>query len=349
MEQSTNDILLDSIDRAAFCVQEGIITRSNHAAMQRGIYPDHPVAGFLGDNQSVYDAFTQGCLYLTVFINQIPCGASITRSPDADVFILDEDISLSLQSMALCAQQLRMPMQAVFAVAELLQNDNRHIQTARELSRGLYQMQRILCNMADTYRYNALTDICPVNIDLTEVFYEVSEKACSTLADTGITMNYTGLNRSVIGLGDRELLERAVYNLISNAVKFAPEGSIIETQLQQRERLLYFTVTDKGSGMDPKILNTVFSRYLRGPSIEDGRYGIGLGMALVRAAAVTHGGTVLIDQPEGKGTRITMTIQIRQDDSAIVRSHVLLPSYDYAGGFDHALIELSDVLPPDSF
>lgn len=349
MERSTNDILLDSIDRAAFCVQEGRIVRANHAAAQRGICTQTAVADLLGDNQPVYEAFSQGCLYLTIWVNQIPCGTSVTRSQDADVFILDEDISISLQAMALCAQQLRLPMQTVFAVTELLQQDKRHAQHAKELSRGLYQMQRILCNMADTYRYNALTDIHPVSTDLGELFYEITEKAAAMVSDTGTRLEYSGLYETVIGLADRELLERAVYNLVSNAVKFSPKGSTAQASLHRSGTLLRFTIQDEGSSIDPDVLSNVFSRYLRGPGIEDGRHGVGLGMALVRAAAVTHGGTVLIDQPDGKGVRVSMTLQIRQEDASFVRSPVLIPACDYTGGFDHALVELSDILPPESY
>ena len=80
---------------------------------------------------------------------------------------------------------------------------------------------------------------------------------------------------------------------------------------------------------------TVFSTH--------GRYGIGLGMVLIRSAAADHGGTVLIDRPEGKGTRVTMTMAIRQNSSGDIRSKLKRP--DYTGERDHSLVELSEFLP----
>ena len=59
------------------------------------------------------------------------------------------------------------------------------------------------------------------------------------------------------------------------------------------------------------------------------------------------GGTVLIDQPNGTGTRITMTLAIRQNKETILRSPVL--QVDYTGGFDHALVELSDCLSSELY
>ena len=73
------------------------------------------------------------------------------------------------------------------------------------------------------------------------------------------------------------------------------------------------------------------------------RYGIGLGMVLIRSVASVHGGTVLIDQPTGEGTRITMTLQIRQATDSALRSPIM--KIDYAGERDHGLIELSESLP----
>ena len=70
-------------------------------------------------------------------------------------------------------------------------------------------------------------------------------------------------------------------------------------------------------------------------------------MVLIRNAAAKHGGTVLVDQPEGSGSRITLTIPIRQDTSGMLRSPVL--RVDYAGDQDHGLVELADCLPLDAY
>ena len=70
-------------------------------------------------------------------------------------------------------------------------------------------------------------------------------------------------------------------------------------------------------------------------------------MVLIRSAAATHGGSVLIDHPEGVGTRITMTLAIRQDTPGAVRSPLL--RMDSAGERDHGLIELSQQLPAELY
>ena len=71
-------------------------------------------------------------------------------------------------------------------------------------------------------------------------------------------------------------------------------------------------------------------------------------MVLLRGAAVMHGGTVLLEYPKDSGTRVTMTLAIRQKTGSLVQSPGLF-QVDYAGERDHHLIELSESLPAELY
>ena len=174
---------------------------------------------------------------------------------------------------------------------------------------------------------------------------ELFEKAGTMTADTGIRFTHDLPPETIFTLMDPEQLERAVWNLISNALKFTPKGGTIHAKLTRRNRRLFLSITDSGSGIAENIRSTLFSRYQRIPDIEDSRFGIGLGMVLIRAAAALHGGTVLMDQADGN--RLTMTIAIRESKDSMVRENRLV--VDYVGERDHRLIELSDVLPVEVY
>ena len=94
------------------------------------------------------------------------------------------------------------------------------------------------------------------------------------------------------------------------------------------------------------VQGSLFHRYMREPAIEDSRFGLGLGMTLVRSAAAIHGGTVLLEQKDG--TQVAMTIAIRKQPPGSLRSPKLRIG-DYTGGRDIGLLEFSDSLPVHSY
>lgn len=342
MDQSNNkNPLLDLLDRPAFFVQDGIITQVNHAAQQKLIAVGTPVADLLGDHLCVYQAYRSGSLYLSVLLEGIRYGATVTEAGDQHLFCLEQSTQAN-QALALAAQQLRAPLHSLFSAVEACPE-------LQSVQPGLYQLHRIITNMSDYPRYQELQDVRMESTDLSRLFAETVEKAATLLEKSGVQLHYTALPQFVIGLADREMLERAIYNLISNAVKFSPEGGAVEAKLTHSGNMLHFTVQDQGDGISSDILSNIFSRYLRSPGIEDSRHGVGLGLALVRTAASCHNGTVLIDQPESGGTRITMTLTVTPCDGTTLRSNIAIPFYDYAGGRDHGLLELSDVLPGSAY
>lgn len=341
----TYDPLLELMERPAFLVTDGIIQQVNHAAKQRLIVAGEPITKYLGRDLPAYEEFRSGCLYLSLSIEQITCGASVIDLDNAHLFLMDEQTDPQLKALALAAQQLRLPMNTVFLAAETM-NDRKK---AGQITQSLSQMHRIICNMADAVRYYDQNAFYGETTDLNPFFGETVEKAAALLQNTGVQLNYTALPQNAVGIVDRQMLERAILNLISNAVKFSPKGSTVDIKLSSKGHMLYFTVHDAGEGIAPQIQKSIFSRYLREPGIEDSRHGLGLGLSVVRSAATNHGGTVLIDHPADGGTRVTMTLDLRPGKENMLRSPIAIPTVDYAGGHDHALVELSDVLPSSAY
>lgn len=354
MAQSENYAeMLNLINAPAFCVKNNIVCSINQAARQCGIADGDEVSQLLCTGQDEYAQFHGGCLYLTLSVNGIHSGASVSRVNDLDVFILDQGEQSELRSLALASQQLREPLSNIMNAAERLFSEESlkadpHLQEqAAHINKDLFRMLRILGNMSDAGKYTRQSVSQQETCEIASLFDEFLEKAGTLAREAGYDIAYTGIPQRVYCLVDKEKLERAVYNLLSNAMKHAPTGSTITVKLSKSNNKLYFTVQDNGTGISPELRGNVFSRYLRNAGAEDGRNGIGLGLLLVRTAAAAHNGTVLMEQPETGGTRVTMTLSLRQNSSTSVRSTII--TVDYAGELDHGLIELSDVLPESSF
>lgn len=349
MEQKDNTIaMLDLMPCPAFCVEHGVIIHVNPAAAAYPLSVNMEISGLLDTGKQEYAAFQDGNLNLMLSVNQKKYNASVSRFSQLDVFILDRDPEQpELQALALAAQCLRSPLSNIMTISDRLQPSAESSEASREqmakLNRGLHQMLRIVSNMSDAYLYSQ-KPLARMEIrNIPGVLDELFEKAAALISHAGIDVHFAGLEETVYGMVDAEQLERAVENLLANAIKYTPRGGSIAAKLTRNGNMLYLTIQDSGTGIPNHIRQNFYTRYQRQPSLEDSRNGIGLGMVLVQSIAAAHGGTVLIQPGKDSGTRFTMTIAIRQKSDATVRSPAL--HVDYAGDLDHTLVELSETLP----
>lgn len=331
--------MLDLMIRPGFCVRDQKIEYANPAAQALFLIPGTDVLPLLATGREEYAAFAGGCLYLELQLGEKSCGASVSRFGGCDVFTLEpETADDALQALALAAMELRQPLLNAMLFADHLPAGPETQDSLARLNRGLYQLHRIINNMSDAGRLSSISR--QQMQDVGKAFAEIFEKAQTLVAHTGITLTYRGLEEKVLALMDREQMERAVLNMLSNALKFTPKGGTLEAELSRRGTMVRLSILDSGCGISQNILPGIYSRYLRQPGLEDSRFGLGLGMKLIAATAAGHGGTVLIDQPGETGTRITLTMQLKQGGGSHVRTPIELP-----GGQDLGLIELSDCLP----
>ncbi|MDQ6434206.1 ATP-binding protein [Mesorhizobium sp. LHD-90] len=103
--------------------------------------------------------------------------------------------------------------------------------------------------------------------------------------------------------GDETRIRQILYNLLSNAVNYAPESSTIKLACRRTDAGVEFSVHDDGPGMAPEVLDTVFRRFE--PRINGGRKrGAGLGLSIVKSFVELHGGSVRIETGAGAGTTV---------------------------------------------
>lgn len=345
--------MLELMTQPALCVENGVICYLNHPARQLLLEVGVPVSTLLGNDAQEYARFQDGCLYLTMEIMERQLGAWVTRLDSCDVFIIEQETDRAdLRAMALTAMGFREPLSGIQAIVSRLRSaiDDGDATTQNQfaqMNQRLFQMQRMVCNMSDAARYASETSPRMAHQNICSVIAEIFEHARTLLEHCGIDLRYTVPHESIICAIDTEKLERAVYNMLSNAARAMESGGIIEAKLTRQNQTLYLSVRDYGNSIPDHTMPQVFSRFQRQPGLEDSGSGIGLGMVLIRLAATTHGGTVLVDRPDGIGSRVTMSIPIRQDRTTTVRSQTF--HFDYAGERDHGLLELSDILPAELY
>ncbi|MFO0205125.1 MAG: ATP-binding protein, partial [Betaproteobacteria bacterium] len=121
----------------------------------------------------------------------------------------------------------------------------------------------------------------------------------------------TALDERLQVSGDAFLLQRAIANLLRNAVDFAPAGSVVTLAVDRQHDEAPVTVRDHGPGLPEFAHERIFEKFYSLPRPDTGRKGTGLGLAFVREVAGLHGGRVrLANHPQG-GALATLTLPQR--------------------------------------
>jgi two-component system, OmpR family, heavy metal sensor histidine kinase CusS len=148
-------------------------------------------------------------------------------------------------------------------------------------------------------------------VDVGELLGGVREYYEASAADGEVSLTTVVASEPVIGELDRTLLQRAVGNLVSNALAHTPPGGAVVLCTNADFSTIRIEVSDTGFGIPTEALPRVFDRFFRvDSSRSQGSGGTGLGLAIVRSIALLHGGNVEISSQPGQGTRVTLQMPV---------------------------------------
>ncbi|MGA9379258.1 MAG: ATP-binding protein, partial [Phormidium sp.] len=217
--------------------------------------------------------------------------------------------------LATISHELRTPLNSMLGWAKLLPTRNfspetvaRAIETIARNTQALAQLIEDVLDMSDIIRGRLNLEVESVSLDM------VIEQAIASLNLAAEAKNIhicSVMDYSVgIVLGDANRLQQIVWNLLSNSVKFTPNGGRVEVRLTRVNNHAQIQVSDTGRGISPDFLPHVFDRFRQ----EDGSItrsygGLGLGLAIVRYLVELHGGTIHAES-SGYGKGATFTVKL---------------------------------------
>ena len=143
-------------------------------------------------------------------------------------------------------------------------------------------------------------------IDLAEVVQEACRLFEPTAEDKGISLS-CHLPKESHFLGDTQMIQRMLSNLLDNAIKYTPPGGSVSVSVSENDGQVVVSVKDTGIGISPRDLPHVFERFYRGDESRS-QTGIGLGLSLARAIARAHDGDITATSTPDQGSTFTITL-----------------------------------------
>ncbi len=154
--------------------------------------------------------------------------------------------------------------------------------------------------------------------DINEMIVSLSLSFEQRIEEKGLDMQFRFLQDHLFVMADEDKIERVIYNLIDNAIKFTEKGDSITVETSIVNKKAYITVTDTGIGMDEETQKHIFERFRKGDKSRGlNKTGMGLGLAIVKQIILNHGEEILCRSREGQGTSFEFTLPLANQISFV--------------------------------
>ena len=216
------------------------------------------------------------------------------------------------------AHELRTPLMAIQSTVEAMidgvfKPDAERLET---LNSEVQRLSRLVDALLKLSRLESRTKpIEQKKVDLTEMLSSVVQTHQAYIHDAGLNLEFE-YDPHVYVFGDADLLRQATANLISNAVRYTPEGGTITIMARKGDLMGQIVVKDTGIGLTPEEAKLVFQRFWRADS---GRAratgGLGIGLSVVKEIVEQHNGWVRVEGRPNEGACFTIYIPLYSENS----------------------------------
>jgi PAS domain S-box-containing protein len=205
------------------------------------------------------------------------------------------------------SHELRTPLTAIGGALELLARtlpaelDGRSRELLAMAERNTDRLRRLIDDLLDAEQLARPQDFAVDHVRLVEVITEVLADHAPFAATRQVTFACTQQLTDVVVAADRGRLEQVLVNYLSNAVKFAPAGSVVEVAMSRGPGRVRTEVIDRGPGVPADFAERAFTRFAQAdPTDHRSRGGTGLGLAITRELVEAFGGEVGYDSVPGR-------------------------------------------------
>ncbi|WP_445630030.1 ATP-binding protein [Nostoc sp. DSM 114167] len=217
------------------------------------------------------------------------------------------------QIITTVSHEYRTPLTSILAAASTLVKHSQQLDESKQqrflgiIEQKARYMSKLVDNMLLVNQLELeKPKFQPILVDLLQFFSDLLEQERETVSDRHelifkITGNHHGF------WGDRGLLQQIFINLMSNAIKYSPDGGSVEFHLIGKESEAIFYIKDWGIGIPMADRENLFQSFSRGSNV-DTIPGTGLGLAIAKACVELHSGNITLSSEVGQGTKVTVSL-----------------------------------------
>lgn len=226
---------------------------------------------------------------------------------------LEESARIRQELVNMLTHDLRSPLTTIQGSLDLLDTEIKEERGEREkrlidiAQRNSSRMMRLINDLLDIQKIKAgMMTFVQEKVCIAEVFEEVALSVGGWAEDNGIKIKCVDTAEFVIA--EREKVERIIFNLVANAIKFSPKGGTIELSASCRDSMVQIDVTDEGRGIPAAQMASIFERFQQLEGDEKKFPSSGLGLTICQYLVTLQGGKIWVSSEVGKGSCFSFTL-----------------------------------------
>ena len=220
--------------------------------------------------------------------------------------------------LASMSHELRTPLSAILGFSELMRQERKDgdsvtvpVDWVEHIHRGGEHLLTLINDVLDLAKVEAgRLDLRAEPFDLGGAIAE-SLNGLRPLAERK-RLKLTASVGDITAVADRGRFRQMLYNLLSNSIKYTPDGGSVRVEAAEADGEIRIAVVDSGVGISPEDLGAVFEEFRQVGDPRERQAGTGLGLALTRRLVEAHGGRIEVESQRGKGSRFTLVLPARE-------------------------------------
>lgn len=227
-----------------------------------------------------------------------------------DVTEIRELERIKSEVMNIVSHELKLPLTTILGFAEMLSESSRGNEKkyAEEIKSQAVRLGKMIEDFLDLSRIeNGKYTINQFPIDLRSIIYDAAGALQYAADEKKIRLEYDIPTKVSPMIGDELLLVQVVLNILENALKFSPTGTVVSLLLTEEMTTFRISVSDQGVGISDQDKDRIFEKFIRGQK-KNSSEGFGLGLSFVKQVVEAHGGEVRAQNAQSGGALFTLIL-----------------------------------------